>query len=199
MKIPNHPSSSAFIPVHPRSSPFIPVHLRFDSSKFLGLHFWGTDNLLIGMVEVPAEYRWSSYGEAVGGGRKGNGKKAREGFIPACMGQNEVGFEAERWNDVSRIYRRAMGLALGRKSGRADASARKINPLFPALRSSPPAVSGASRKKQIPSSHPASKTCPNLIAIVKARRDDCQIERDVETRHRIDQKRQVDVKTTEIA
>ncbi len=30
-----------------------------------------------GMVEDPAEYRWSSYGEAIGGGTKGNGKKAR--------------------------------------------------------------------------------------------------------------------------
>jgi putative transposase len=32
-----------------------------------------------GMVKDPADYRWSSYGEAVGGGAKGNGKKAREG------------------------------------------------------------------------------------------------------------------------
>ena len=31
-----------------------------------------------GMVADPAGYRWSSYGEAVGGGSKGNGKKARE-------------------------------------------------------------------------------------------------------------------------
>ena len=33
-----------------------------------------------GMVKDPADYRWSSYGEAVGGGAKGNGKKAREGW-----------------------------------------------------------------------------------------------------------------------
>ena len=31
-----------------------------------------------GMVSDPAFYRWSSYGEAVGGGAKGNGKKSRE-------------------------------------------------------------------------------------------------------------------------
>jgi hypothetical protein len=31
-----------------------------------------------GMVTDPADYRWSSYGEAIGGGAKGNGKKARE-------------------------------------------------------------------------------------------------------------------------
>ena len=36
-----------------------------------------------GMVSDPAEYRWSSYGEAVGGGPKGNGKKAREGLVRA--------------------------------------------------------------------------------------------------------------------
>ncbi len=72
------------------------------------------------MVTDPAEYRWSSYGEAVGGGTKGNGKKAREGLVRACMGHQGAGFEAERWKDDSRIYRRAMGLALGRKSGRAE-------------------------------------------------------------------------------
>jgi REP element-mobilizing transposase RayT len=73
-----------------------------------------------GMVSDPAEYRWSSYGEAVGGGPKGNGKKSREGLVRACMSHHGAGFEAEKWKEVSRIYRRAMGLALGRKSGRAE-------------------------------------------------------------------------------
>jgi hypothetical protein len=73
-----------------------------------------------GMVKDPAEYRWSSYGEAVGGGPKGNGKKAREGLVRACMSHQGGGFEADKWKDASRIYRRAMGLALGRKSGRAE-------------------------------------------------------------------------------
>ncbi len=68
-----------------------------------------------GMVEDPADYRWSGYGEAVGGGKKGNGKKAREGLVRACMSQKGAGFESEKWKEVSRIYRRAMGLALGRK------------------------------------------------------------------------------------
>jgi REP element-mobilizing transposase RayT len=72
-----------------------------------------------GMVSDPAGYRWSSYGEAVGGGNKGNGKKAREGLVRACMSHEGAGFEAEKWPEVSRIYRRAMGLALGRKSGKA--------------------------------------------------------------------------------
>ena len=69
-----------------------------------------------GMVSDPAEYRWSGYGEAVGGGAKGNGKKSREGIVRACMSHKGAGFEAERWKEVSRIYRRAMGLALGRKT-----------------------------------------------------------------------------------
>ncbi len=72
-----------------------------------------------GMVSDPADYRWSGYGEAVGGGAKGNGKKSREGIVRACMSHKGTGFEAERWKEVSQIYRRAMGLALGRKSGRA--------------------------------------------------------------------------------
>ena len=71
-----------------------------------------------GVVSDPADYRWSSYGEAIGGGAKGNGKKARAGLVRACMSHEGAGFEAEKWMDVSRIYRRAMGLALGRKSGR---------------------------------------------------------------------------------
>jgi REP element-mobilizing transposase RayT len=71
------------------------------------------------MVADPADYRWSSYGEAVGGGNKGNGRKSREGLVRACMSHHGTGFEADRWKDVSRTYRRAMGLALGRKNGRA--------------------------------------------------------------------------------
>ena len=74
-----------------------------------------------GMVVDPAGYRWSSYGEAVGGGPKGNGKKAREGLVRACMSDQGAGFESERWKEVSRIYRRLMGLALERKSGSAVA------------------------------------------------------------------------------
>jgi putative transposase len=75
-----------------------------------------------GMVEDPAEYRWSSYGEAVGGGKKGNGKKAREGLVRAYFCDQGVGFEAEKWEEVSRVYRRLMGLALGKKPGRAEVS-----------------------------------------------------------------------------
>ena len=81
-----------------------------------------------GMVADPAEYRWSSYGEAVGGGGKGNGNRARAGLVRVCMSHQGAGFEAERWNDVARVYRRAMGLALDRKVGRAAVEKGKVRP-----------------------------------------------------------------------
>ena len=81
-----------------------------------------------GMVSDPAEYRWSSYGEAVGGGPKGNGKKARAGLVRACMSHQGAGFEAETWKEISRIYRRTMGLALGRKSGKAEVEKGVVRP-----------------------------------------------------------------------
>jgi hypothetical protein len=77
-----------------------------------------------GMVEDPADYRWSSYGEAIGGGNKGNGKKAREGLVRAYYCDQGVGFDAEKWQEVSRLYRRLMGLALGKKPGRAEIQQR---------------------------------------------------------------------------
>jgi putative transposase len=77
-----------------------------------------------GMVSDPADYRWSSYGEAVGGGKKGNGKKSREGLVRACLGHEGVGFEAERWDEASRVYRRLMGMALGKSSGKAEVESR---------------------------------------------------------------------------
>ena len=73
-----------------------------------------------GMVKDPADYRWSSYGEAVGGGAKGNGKKAREGLVRAYFCDQGTGCEAEKWQEVSRLYRRLLGLALGRRSGRSE-------------------------------------------------------------------------------
>lgn len=77
-----------------------------------------------GMVKDPADYRWSSYGEALGGGKKGNGKKAREGLVRAYLCDQGVGFEAEKWREVSRLYRRLMGFALGRKPGKAAGQRR---------------------------------------------------------------------------
>ena len=73
-----------------------------------------------GMVKDPADYRWSSYGEAIGGGKKGNGKKAREGLVRAYFCDQRVGLDAGKWEEVSRLYRRLMGLAVSRKPGRAE-------------------------------------------------------------------------------
>ena len=76
-----------------------------------------------GMVSDPADYRWSSYGEAVGGGAKGDGKKAREGLVRAYFCDQGVGFEAEKWREVSRLYRRLLGMALERKAANAKVDA----------------------------------------------------------------------------
>ena len=59
-----------------------------------------------GMVKDPAEYRWSSYGEAIGGVAKGNGKKARAGVVRAHKG---CGADATLWaKDVSLEYRKML-------------------------------------------------------------------------------------------
>ena len=70
-----------------------------------------------GMVTDPADYRWNSYGEAVGGGAKGNGKKAREGLVRVYFCEQGVGFGVGKWREVSRLCRRLMGLAFGQKPG----------------------------------------------------------------------------------
>jgi hypothetical protein len=59
-----------------------------------------------GMVKDPADYRWSSYGEAIGGGPKGNGKKARAGLVRALRAHQGAGADAALWaHDVAREYR----------------------------------------------------------------------------------------------
>lgn len=77
-----------------------------------------------GLVADPAEYRWSSYGEAIGGGRRGNGKKAREGLVRACLSDEGAGYESEKWRVVSRKYREIMGYALERKPGKVKERGR---------------------------------------------------------------------------
>jgi REP element-mobilizing transposase RayT len=59
-----------------------------------------------GMAKDPAEYRWSSYGEAMGGGAKGNGKKARAGLVRALRAHRGCGADATHWSgDVELEYR----------------------------------------------------------------------------------------------
>ncbi len=62
-----------------------------------------------GMVKDPAEYRWSSYGEAIGGSAKGNGKKARAGLVRAIRAHKGSEADDSLWkNDVSREYRKLL-------------------------------------------------------------------------------------------
>jgi putative transposase len=62
-----------------------------------------------GMVKDPADYRWSSYGEAIGGGTKGNGKTARAGLVRALKAHQGVEADAELWaSGISREYRKLL-------------------------------------------------------------------------------------------
>ena len=62
-----------------------------------------------GMVKDPADYRWSSYGEAIGGSSKGNGKTARAGLVRALRAHQGTGADADLWaSGVSREYRKLL-------------------------------------------------------------------------------------------
>lgn len=59
-----------------------------------------------GMVKEPAEYRWSSYGEAIGGGSKGHGRTARAGLVRAWGAHQGMEADARLWSgEISRAYR----------------------------------------------------------------------------------------------
>ncbi|MFN6094645.1 MAG: transposase [Verrucomicrobiota bacterium] len=61
------------------------------------------------LVKDPAEYRWSSYGEAIGGGAKGNGKPARAGLVRAWGAHKGMVADAALWSgEVSRAYRKML-------------------------------------------------------------------------------------------
>jgi REP element-mobilizing transposase RayT len=69
-----------------------------------------------GMVENPEEYRWSSYGEAIGGGAKGNGKKARAGLVRAMRAHKGVAADAAHWaKDVAIEYRKILLAGAGER------------------------------------------------------------------------------------
>jgi len=83
-----------------------------------------------GMVKDPADYRWSSYGEAIGGGSKGNGKLARAGLVRALKAHQGIAADADLWGSgVSREYRKLlMAGAVGKTSesvGRAGKAITK--------------------------------------------------------------------------
>jgi putative transposase len=69
-----------------------------------------------GMVKNPEEYRWSSYGEAIGGGAKGNGKKARAGLVRAMRAHKGVTADAAFWKgDVAIEYRKILLAGAGER------------------------------------------------------------------------------------
>ena len=87
-----------------------------------------------GIVKEPADYRWSGYGEAIGGGAKGNGKKARAGLVRALRAHQGVGADASLWaKDVAREYRlillegavEKLEVRVGRDGGTATKRKRK--------------------------------------------------------------------------
>jgi len=70
-----------------------------------------------GMVENPEDYRWSSYGEAIGGGAKGNGKKARAGLVRAMRAHKGVAADAAFWkDDVALEYRKILLAGAGERA-----------------------------------------------------------------------------------
>jgi REP element-mobilizing transposase RayT len=79
-----------------------------------------------GMVKNPEDYRWSSYGEAIGGGAKGNGKKARAGLVRALRGHKGVAADDAFWKgDVALEYRKLLLSGAGEKvEERVDRSGR---------------------------------------------------------------------------
>jgi putative transposase len=56
-----------------------------------------------GIVQDPADYRWSSYGEAVGGR-----KKARAGLVRVLRAHRGQMADASLWREISREYRRLL-------------------------------------------------------------------------------------------
>lgn len=62
-----------------------------------------------GIVDDPAKYRWSSYGEAIGGGSKGHGLTARAGLVRAWAAHQGITADATLWpGDISRHYRKLL-------------------------------------------------------------------------------------------
>ena len=82
-----------------------------------------------GMVEDPADYRWSSYGEAVGGGR--GAKKAQEGLVRAMysFGSREVSARSWAQGGVGKEYRRILisaGIEQGEERGNVKTKQRVV-------------------------------------------------------------------------
>ena len=82
-----------------------------------------------GIVKDPADYRWSSYGEAVGGGR--GAKKAQEGLVRALysFGSREVTGRSWSQGGVGKEYRRILisaGMEEGEERGNVKTKRRVV-------------------------------------------------------------------------
>ncbi|MEJ6643610.1 MAG: transposase, partial [Akkermansiaceae bacterium] len=82
-----------------------------------------------GMVEDPADYRWSSYGEAVGGGR--GAKKAQEGLVRAMysFGSREASGRSWSQGGVGKEYRKILisaGMEQGEERGNVQTKQRVV-------------------------------------------------------------------------
>jgi putative transposase len=82
-----------------------------------------------GMVEDPADYRWSSYGEAVGGGR--GAKKAQEGLVRAMysFGSREASARSWAQGGVGKEYRKILisaGMEQGEERGNVRTKQRVV-------------------------------------------------------------------------
>ena len=79
-----------------------------------------------GLVEDPADYRWCSYGEAIGGGAIGKGRTARAGLVRATRAHEGVEADASLWShQVSRQYRKLlMQGAVERTTGRISTAGK---------------------------------------------------------------------------
>ncbi len=76
-----------------------------------------------GIVREPADYRWCSYGEAIGGGSRGNGKTARAGLVRALRAHKGIGFDDSFWRaNVAREYRKLL------MAGAVEKTREIINP-----------------------------------------------------------------------
>ena len=81
-----------------------------------------------GLAKDPADYRWSSYGEAIGGGAKGNGKTARAGLVRALRAHQGIGADADLWaGGVAREYRKLlMAGAVGKFSESVGRDGKRV-------------------------------------------------------------------------
>jgi hypothetical protein len=87
-----------------------------------------------GMVSDPADYRWSSYGEAVGAGATSAGNTARAGLVRALWAHQGATADAGMWRgNVAREYRRLLMAAAG-NSQNDRGTAEKVG-LPPSVRS----------------------------------------------------------------